>query len=171
MKTEDKIIEEPLGCNCDLKRGFCGEITFANKIILCDDCTFKLIEKVGNLEKALQSERARIKEKIKKLREPLADLEHRQWVHLIDFLMDYNNSEGNIMDKLNSYEERGLLTEYTYLTEEDKEKDRVWADKVIKELLKVIDNSQQKNIDSEKVGVNPSGLVKLPSADKIVEEK
>jgi len=25
--------------------------------------------------------------------------------------------------------------------------------------------------NSEKVGVNPSGLVKLPSADKIVEEK
>ena len=91
----------------------------------------------GQLE-GIQSERARIKEKIKRLREPLADLEHQQWVHLIDFLMEYNNSEGNIMDKLNSYEERGLLTEYTYLTEKDKEKDRVWADKVIKELLKVL---------------------------------
>jgi len=140
MKTEDKIIEEPLGCNCDLKRGFCGEITFANKIILCDDCTFKLIEKVGNLEKALQSERARIKEEIKKL----------TFKCLEDYCYQGAPSKAEV--------QRVKLKAEGF-------------DKCKLELLKVIDNSQQKNIDSEKVGVNPSGLVKLPSADKIVEKK
>ena len=44
-QKESKIFDTPdLGCNKNLDRGLCGEISFANKIILCDDCVFKLIE-------------------------------------------------------------------------------------------------------------------------------
>ena len=39
-----------LGCNKNLGRGLCGDISFANKIILCDDCVFKLIEKQTRLK-------------------------------------------------------------------------------------------------------------------------
>lgn len=40
-----------LGCDQDMGRGKCGEITFANKIMLCDDCTFKLIEDLAARDK------------------------------------------------------------------------------------------------------------------------
>lgn len=46
--------KKPLGCNENLGRGLCGEISFVNKIILCDDCTFKIIENRAELQIALK---------------------------------------------------------------------------------------------------------------------
>ena len=45
--------EKPLGCNKNLGRGSCGDISFANKIILCDDCVWKLIEENQKLKKQI----------------------------------------------------------------------------------------------------------------------
>jgi len=42
--------EKPLGCNKNLGRGSCGDISFANKIILCDDCVWELIEENQKLK-------------------------------------------------------------------------------------------------------------------------
>lgn len=67
----------------------------------------------------------------KELLEKLADLEHRQWYHLINYLNSLGE-EGR-ESKLKDYE---LLTRIDYedLTEKEKEKDREWARKVIEEL-------------------------------------
>ena len=52
MTTKENPIFDmsDLGCNKDLNRALCGEVSFNNKIILCDDCVFKLIEKQTRLK-------------------------------------------------------------------------------------------------------------------------
>lgn len=42
-----------LGCNKNLGRALCGEISFENKIILCDSCTMELIEKFERAKKEI----------------------------------------------------------------------------------------------------------------------
>jgi len=53
--------KKSLGCNKNLDRALCGEISFANKIILCDDCVFKLIEERYNFKEKIQNTKKRIK--------------------------------------------------------------------------------------------------------------
>jgi len=69
-------------------------------------------------------------EKTKKLRiEMLADLEHQQWKHWTEYMLN-NLSDENI--------ERWKIqcqTDYKDLSEKEKESDRVWARKVIKLLF------------------------------------
>jgi len=69
-------------------------------------------------------------EKAKKLRiEMLADLEHQQWAHWTEYMLN-NLSDENI--------ERWKVqcqTDYKELSEKEKESDRVWARKVIKLLF------------------------------------
>jgi len=59
--------EKPLGCNKNLGRGSCGDISFANKIILCDDCVWKLIEENQKLNIMLKTCYGRIEDLCQKL--------------------------------------------------------------------------------------------------------
>lgn len=60
------------------------------------------------------------------LREKLADLEHQQWAHWTDYMLD-NLTEDNIKRW-----RKQCRTQYQDLTEKEKDSDRVWADKVMK---------------------------------------
>ncbi len=64
----------------------------------------------------------------KQLIEDLASLEHEQWSYIINYLLTLKEDE--LFTKLLSYQE---LTNMNYkdLSEEQKEKDRVWARKVL----------------------------------------
>lgn len=59
------------------------------------------------------------------LREQLAELEHKQWVHWTDYMLS-NLEAGNI-----ERWEKQIKTSYFELTEKEKEADRKWADKVL----------------------------------------
>ncbi len=62
-KSVKKLIEKsklefPLGCEINLrdKTTSCGDISYGNKIILCDNCTHKLVNKFGEIEKEINEE-------------------------------------------------------------------------------------------------------------------
>lgn len=57
--------------------------------------------------------------------EQLAKLEHEQWSHWAEHMLD-NMTPENI-EKW----KRQIATPYADLTEEEKEKDREWADKIV----------------------------------------
>ena len=59
------------------------------------------------------------------IREVLADIEHQQWAHWTRYMID-NLTPENI-----SRWRRQVETHYKDLTEEEKNSDRVWANKVI----------------------------------------
>ena len=59
------------------------------------------------------------------LREELADLEHAQWAHWTSYMLN-NLTPENIARWT-----RQTQTPYSALSEEEKDSDRVWADKVI----------------------------------------
>lgn len=59
-------------------------------------------------------------------RELLAELEHQQWAHWTDYMLN-NLSPENIK----RWKEQ-IKTPYSMLTEKEKDSDRTWADKVIK---------------------------------------
>jgi len=155
MKTEDKIIEEEgfptlkendICTRCEKNKATLiytdSQMDFIHGFTekICQECYDKQMKESNWYKQGIQSERARIKEEIKKL----------TFKCLEDYCYQGAPSKAEV--------QRVKLKAEGF-------------DKCKLELLKVIDNSQQKNIDSEKVGVNPSGLVKLPSADKIVEKK
>jgi hypothetical protein len=73
-----------------------------------------------------------------KLLEELADLEHQQWKHLMEYFFSLS-----INDMRKKWKEWEYLsyTCYAKLNEEDKEKDRIWARKVL-ELLKSTNECQ-----------------------------
>lgn len=71
------------------------------------------------------------------LRERLADLEHQQWVHLTKFFMNLKR-EASVRDRYGKL----CRTPYSELPEDIKDKDRIWADKV----LKIIREEFAKNI-------------------------
>lgn len=54
LKAVEVIIPKAFGCNKDIQRALCGEISFANKIVLCDDCTMKVIEKFEEIKQLLK---------------------------------------------------------------------------------------------------------------------
>ena len=69
-------------------------------------------------------------EKAKKLRiEMLADLEHQQWVHWTEYMLN------NLSDENRERWKVQCQTDYKDLSEKEKESDRVWARKVIKLLF------------------------------------
>jgi ABC-type transport system involved in cytochrome bd biosynthesis fused ATPase/permease subunit len=74
-----------------------------------------------------------------KIIEELADLEHQQFSHIIDYIDDLNELEFN--NKMAIWLEQ-LQTKYKNLSEKDKEKDRIWARKVMSIIQKAL--SQQK---------------------------
>jgi len=59
------------------------------------------------------------------LRERLADLEHQQWAHWTNYMLD-NLTPENI-----ERWRRQVNTPYSELSEHEKSSDRVWADKVL----------------------------------------
>ena len=70
------------------------------------------------------------KEQEKMLLEKLSDLEHKQWIHWTKYMMKSIYDE----DKFVRWEKQ-IKIPYSELIEEDKEKDRIWARKVL-EILK-----------------------------------
>ena len=59
-------------------------------------------------------------------REKLADLEHRQWAHWTEYMLNNLTPEN-----IKRWKEQ-IETPYQMLTEKEKDSDREWADKVIK---------------------------------------
>ena len=53
-KDIEEIIPKTFGCNRDLGRALCGEISVANNIILCDECTMKLINKFEEIKQIIR---------------------------------------------------------------------------------------------------------------------
>ena len=69
---------------------------------------------------------------LEQLRERLAELEHLQWAHLTEHVLN-NATEENILRWKHQMD-----TPYNELSEEDKNKDREWADKVLLILMNFI---------------------------------
>ena len=59
------------------------------------------------------------------LREKLAELEHQQWGQWTEFMLDHLSDE-NI-----ERWRRQIQTPYNHLTEQEKDSDRRWADKIL----------------------------------------
>jgi len=66
------------------------------------------------------------------LREELAELEHKQWESWTKYL--YENHKDRLIDNLVAEKWHKNWKPYSELTEEDKDKDRIWADKVLEKL-------------------------------------
>lgn len=64
------------------------------------------------------------------VRELLAEIEHIQWAHWTEYMLD-NLNEKNITRWRSQ-----IKTEYKDLTEKEKDSDRVWANKVIEAITK-----------------------------------
>jgi len=60
------------------------------------------------------------------IREILANVEHQQWAHWTKYMLD-NLTEENI-----TRWKKQIETDYSELTEKEKDSDRVWADRVMK---------------------------------------
>jgi len=67
------------------------------------------------------------------LREQLSDLEHKQWAHWTDYLLNLSTTE--FSENIERWH-RQINTDYKDLSEKEKDSDRSWADKVL-ELTKV----------------------------------
>ena len=115
--------------------------------------TKKEIDKIVELFK--ETIQRFIEETNKELREELAELEHKQWEswtrYIIEHLFDaYEQGKGNSNDEIAQMKGLGWLIEkelvpmmkkwqknwkpYSELSEEEKDKDRIWADKVLGKL-------------------------------------
>lgn len=111
-KISEKIeeLEKGYGCNKNLGRGLCGEISFANKIILCDDCVFELIQKYEQAEK----------ETDEKVEEFTRWLKGRRIINpdvvLVRFNKIFKNQSPRVTDNSNSVLSR--LTEGSQKTED-----------------------------------------------------
>ena len=65
------------------------------------------------------------------LLEKLAELEHKQWETWTQYMLDHDT----IVNRMRW--QRQSLTDYRELSEEDKEKDRIWARKILQVLAQV----------------------------------
>ena len=74
--------------------------------------------------------------------EDLAELEHQQWCHWTNYFLDSMENGFSDFEKWR----KQAKTKYRDLSEEDKEKDRIWARKVFECLYK----SAEKEIKNEK---------------------
>lgn len=70
-----------------------------------------------------------LSEGAKQLIEDLAELEHKQWCHIIGFLQSLSSDE--LIKKI-YVDYKFLMGDYKDLSEEEKEKDRIWARKVLR---------------------------------------
>lgn len=67
---------------------------------------------------------------VEKIIEELADLEHQQWSHLAKYLINLVEEDKSVYEKLEDWKELSH-TDYKDLSKELKEKDRIWARKVL----------------------------------------
>ena len=63
-------------------------------------------------------------------REQLAELEHEQWCHWTRYFLDSLLNEKSFKENIVRWAKQAI-TKYKDLTEEEKDKDRIWADKII----------------------------------------
>ena len=77
-------------------------------------------------------------EEIKGLREILSDLEHEQWMSWSKYIAENNKIPKELLDKW-----KENWKPYSKLDEKTKDSDRIWADKIIKELLKKFGESNE----------------------------
>jgi len=68
------------------------------------------------------------------LREKLATLEHKQWAHWTKYML------ANLTDENISRWKRQIDTSYDQLSEQEKDSDREWADKVLELLQDELDS-------------------------------
>ena len=78
---------------------------------------------------------------LEQLRERLSGLEHLQWAHLTEHILN-NATEENILRWKHQMD-----TPYDELPEEDKNKDREWANKVLLILMDFITNLPPDNLE------------------------
>ena len=71
------------------------------------------------------------------LREKIASLEHGQWAHWTEYILSHLTPE-NIQRWKHQ-----LLTSYEFLTEREKDSDRVWADKVLSILAPTLADAEK----------------------------
>ena len=70
----------------------------------------------------------------KKILEELAELEHEQWAHWTEYMLE------NLTDEDIKRWERQIETSYSELTEKEKDGDREWAEKVLKIVNKYMES-------------------------------
>ncbi len=87
--------------------------------------------------------------KRKEIREELAELEHEQWIEWARSLMERENLSLDRVERWNK-----LMIPYLQLTEEQKDQDRIWADK---SLLKLDSQGVVIKVDRE-LPENPHGF-------------
>lgn len=81
-----------------------------------------------------------------KLREKLAELEHNQWAHWTQYLLRH------LTPRNEAHWYQQMATPYASLTEEEKESDREWADKVI-DILQQYGHRTVSQVGDPKTGV------------------
>ncbi len=112
----------------------CGEKEEIEKIIGCkiyptnSFSGTQLIEIIKKFKKITLQE---VCEEMKKLREKLSNLEHEQWMSWSKYVAKNNEIPKELLEKW-----KKNWKHYSKLNEKTKDSDRIWADKIIKELLK-----------------------------------
>lgn len=105
-----------------------------------------------------------------KIREKLAELEHKQWVHWWNYQnKKLRNITNMSMDEWYKQQDiykqwkRLAQTPYSQLTEKEKESDRKWADKVLVIFNKVVAGHKQKLLEADEKGEAFIGFDKVCS--------
>ena len=83
--------------------------------------------RINKMEIVISSKKNNPKEK---LIEELSDLEHKQWGHWTKYMLD------NLTEENKKNWKRQINTKYIDLSEEQKDMNREWAEKVLKIVLK-----------------------------------
>lgn len=97
----------------------------------CEDCGWI------NFKQLLEKQKEEILKKIKGSREDLAELEHEQWITWTSYILNqWDKFNGDALEFINFLREEWMKNwkPYQKLTEEEKDKDRIWADKVLDKL-------------------------------------
>jgi len=74
----------------------------------------------------------------KKLREKLAELEHKQWMHWAKNILDTENISKERKRRWKKY-----FCDYKDLPEDIKDQDRIWADKVLETFKKLASKDKE----------------------------
>lgn len=100
---------------------------------ICQECYDKQMRESGWYKQGRQEATQDFLNLIndKDLLEKLADLEHQQWSHLVNYLLSLGR---NLDMKVHNKYYWLANANYKDLSERDKEKDRIWARKVLQEL-------------------------------------
>jgi hypothetical protein len=94
----------------------------------CEFCGLK--ENCPNYYLGKEEARKEFIDLLYKSLEGLSELEHLQWGHLAKYLIDLVEDDKSVYEKLEDWKVLAH-TNYNKLSEKDKDKDRVWAKKVI----------------------------------------